>query len=1441
MNRPLIKILALILASIMLLGILASCKNGAQGNEETTVDGGDVSEETTKDNGDSTDETTEKEDVVLDGEYGSVISHSNKLSNAVQSYYVSDRSFYTIENLNMTAKYPVSAGSINKLASLSNKKGGVYIKDTMDAFIETTDGKVYYSSDSSAPARPNVFRIGYYYYDVHLLEQNFLSDYDTLNSKDIDVKIFDNKGSSSISSAKVRKGDGRYFLSINIKDSIDPYIASAKDAFSVPTEKYNAITFSIKSNAASSGQLYFVAGSHTDYTEDQVVNFSFANDGEYHTCTVILEHCQDFTGNITGIRLDLNGAAGEEICIRDIKFVGIDEGISAIMLDKTFHTYSDKLHHELHFVANKTTSNISAVGLITEIAVDTVDKLVVKDANGLHDTLDGVDWNSAEYVGFDIKNVGVFGYILPVHKNSGTLNVTIADGNYVIKQTSSLASQNYTIEAPEGSTDNDYRVGQRIYTDESHDFTAFLQEAEWERHPLQTITSINFVAYDAIRGDYVFDINGSGFNEPFFTKWNYHFSVNAIFESEVDRPIYIRTATDHGTLENAVLLSRKNLVLPVELEVAKNFGFEKEEPIFDAGDRTYGETMFPLYISAGKKLEINILNLYQNWGNFPIKQLSSIQFFVPYYHLSVGTTETSCIMPWYGRGNDLWTLPDFRSISSPYWFELEGDAYSNQPQHTHAGYQYFLQYTDANGNYSASEIVRNHVNSYGPIYAEVDMEYISYDGRIKVTYTHTEMPQTDEHRAYYTIKYEILKDISFTDFSKDFSFYSFKGHSGYYKKMGYLNENNEIVHKNTNGSTTPEALVLGNNHPYVALYDLEPIAGSSAVNNNTNIGFVIANSDITLGGEKFDGNFIITGKDYTYSLSLNVGETTLKAGDTMSIDMVISPWGWYTSTDDTNMQNIRQDSAIDPFTVTVNDGEKIESSFIPKVLSTNGKSAEFTLSGGANNVAVRVYGFEKLTAPKIYELVDGEWVEYVVSSHKTPDKAGNYNYYDGYYVYYDGDGTYSYAFVVNMDNVESRTFKIEAEKDFKKWPAKPVVTTDTITNVFVSANDLYLAASAECFGLKNVVMMEEDGGYVRFYGDGVSNEGYMTVYSNDSSKITGQYIFVKYRVPSTLNANTAFQFFTSTIYSEAKGNGDYLYSSKLVKDNEWHVLVVDIAASNLSAFVPNDDGTYTAKHLRFDVFDTLVSTENYIDVAYIGMADSIEEVCALEESLKSNNNYVAEVVLSQNTSQTATYKTATGEILSGKPSDDNKEDDKETVYIHPDSGKVLSSAPYLSRIDFINGFGDGDIPYPNKGGCSHTPGLVNKVDLEGIDIGAQYLVLSGWTMVYGGWNGILYSVDGGLTWINATLANKDAFGDASSAIIEATESATKTTGFDAYKAGSSYQGDFSTPDKASGVKADLSAYAGQTVNVIFAAASAQNANELCIIGYIENVAVPSAE
>jgi hypothetical protein len=134
------------------------------------------------------------------------------------------------------------------------------------------------------------------------------------------------------------------------------------------------------------------------------------------------------------------------------------------------------------------------------------------------------------------------------------------------------------------------------------------------------------------------------------------------------------------------------------------------------------------------------------------------------------------------------------------------------------------------------------------------------------------------------------------------------------------------------------------------------------------------------------------------------------------------------------MQDLRQNTCLDPLKISVADGELIDSTFIPRVKSTNGKSAEFTLSGASNNVAVRIYGFEKMTAPKIYEKVDGKWVEYVISSFGSPDKIGYEHYYDGYNVYYDGDGTYSYAFTINMDNVDSRTFKVVADEDFKGWP-----------------------------------------------------------------------------------------------------------------------------------------------------------------------------------------------------------------------------------------------------------------------------------------------------------------------------------------------------------------------------------------------------------------------
>ena len=312
------------------------------------------------------------------------------------------------------------------------------------------------------------------------------------------------------------------------------------------------------------------------------------------------------------------------------------------------------------------------------------------------------------------------------------------------------------------------------------------------------------------------------------------------------------------------------------------------------------------------------------------------------------------------------------------------------------------------------------------------MDYISDDGRIQVSYNHIELPETDELRAYYEIEYTVLADIEFADFAKDFSFYSMEGYAGSYRKIGYLAADNSIAHGTVNASSDPEVIKLGSQCPYVALYDLETTA-QSFINNNVNLGFVIYDSEMTIGGKACDAGFVVVGKNSKYSLSLDLENVTLKAGDTMKIRMIISPWGFYTSEDDTNMQQIRQNTCLNGIKLTVQDGELIKQGYVPSLKSSNGTSAEFTVTGGSNNKVVRVYGFEKLTAPVVYELVSGEWVALTLSSKDTSDSKGNAHYYDGYAVYYDRNGTYSYAFAFNMDGYESRTFKIVCE-DFTGWP-----------------------------------------------------------------------------------------------------------------------------------------------------------------------------------------------------------------------------------------------------------------------------------------------------------------------------------------------------------------------------------------------------------------------
>ncbi len=1138
-------------------------------------------------------------------EYGETIINANKLSNGVKAYYTDkSRDSYVISNQNMSLQYSLSKESQQLVRHIKNNNGNSYLENTMDIFI-TSNGKTYYASSSTEKTDANAYRLGYYYYDLHLQDQNFYGNMKVVSQKSFSTSIFQN--SNQVSNLTTSNGVISYTASGDDPYVFSPYSNDTRYCFAA--ESYNAITFSAKVTVSTTGHIYFAAGGSTYHTPEQIVSYTLIPDGEWHEYTVLMNGVPNYSGTVSSLRFDI-GVMGEKVEIKDICAAKLTSDAPDVVVERNLHVYSDKMNQVLHFVATKNTSGITALGMETKISEQTVEKLIVKDKNGTHSTVSNVDWNSAEYIAFDIKNAGIFGYILLNHENSGKLTVTPSNGFYVLRQTSSPS--NGILNTPNGNTNNDFYMGHRVYTDESHSFDTFLKEAEYERNPIATVSGSSFVGYDALRGAYKFTIDGTDFNEPFFNSWNKHYTADVTFEGiDEDRTVYIYTEAESGCGECAVILDKNNLTLPIPTMIFKNFVGENEEPIFYSGDKSYSETLFPLTAKANETVKVKVLNLYQNWGAFPLKQLSSIQFFWPYYHLSVGTTETSCISPWYGA-RDLWTLPDFRSQSMPYWYMLEGANFGNQPQHTHGGYQYFLQYTDKSGTHSATENIENRIQSSGPVYASVDMDYISDDGKIKVTYSHNEQAQTDELRAMYEITYTVLEDVTINDFKNDFSFYSFEGYAGTYQNMGYLDINNQVKHKATNGSATPELLILGDNCPYVSLYNLNGV--STFKTNNVNLGFVVQSSDFTVGGKKINENFVIVGENYKYRLSLNLDSVTLKKGDVLKLNMIISPWGYATSTDDSNIQEIRKNTCLNPIDVTVADGEKIDSVFIKKIKSTNGKTAEFTISGGTNNNAVRIYGFDTLTYPKIYEKVNGEWVEYIVSSINSADRRMNAHNYDGFGVYYDSDGTFSYAFNVNMDGGKSRTFKIVAD-EFKGFEEITEIKPSQPINTFITPKDLlFTAKNSVNKGLGNV-SLASDSSYIRFFGSGSASEaeGYFSPYFCSPDYSSGKYFVIKYRIPESNKGKTNFEFFTSTSSLSANA-GESFFVNNPIADNMWHIAIVDMSAEPLSTFSAVN-GEYNIKYIRFDIFNCIMAATDYIDIAYLGTTDDINKLCEYENSV----------------------------------------------------------------------------------------------------------------------------------------------------------------------------------------------------------------------------------
>ena len=163
------------------------------------------------------------------------------------------------------------------------------------------------------------------------------------------------------------------------------------------------------------------------------------------------------------------------------------------------------------------------------------------------------------------------------------------------------------------------------------------------------------------------------------------------------------------------------------------------------------------------------------------------------------------------------------------------------------------------------------------------------------------------------------------------------------------------------------------------------------------------------------------------------------------------------------------------------------------------------------------------------------------------------------------------------------------------------------------------------------------------------------------------------------------------------------------------------------------------------------------------------------------------------------------------------------------------SIHYFSRVDAINGFGpSGSTSVAYDMGSNDKTGIAHLV-YNGTSTDDKKLVMAGWALVEGGIEKYVWSADGGKTWSDVILVDRDKIDDAYAGLYNYTYSKYgNDVDFSDCVANSAYQG---TLGKAGGIGADLSAFAGQTVNVTFAAVPAADNDSLCILLHIEGVKV----
>ncbi|MBE7056073.1 MAG: hypothetical protein E7388_01350 [Ruminococcaceae bacterium] len=892
-------------------------------------------------------------DISADTPLAETVIYANKMSDKVQGFYNGEsRSEYTLEN---SETILVNDLGDSKLTTLSNKKGKAYFEDTLDYFIKDKDGNIYYSSKSNHSGRINTLRLGYYYYESHVYDMSFNSDGAYKVTKSCDIGSFE-KGDFVVSDNVEFKVDNKELVFSYEENSLTELFVE-KTGLSVDIEKFPCLNFVIGGGAENFTFIPFFDGIKSNNiieiqsgTPFNLKNFS--EEGKLLTGYIL-----SFTPK--GTYTTISAKASENRAQP-----------RAIALDKAAHFFSDKYHQEMHIVTHEAMNNLDSMGIEISISKSKVKKQISEKG----------------YIGFDIKKVGILGFIIPSDNSIDKLEMIEGPDAYTLIISKVL---------PENVPNNFHeKFGIRIYTDDTHSFNGLINTANQERNPVTSIEikgenkdNAEYLGYDYIRGMYRFNMDGSDFNEAYYETPNkYYEGYVSFLNNDLPRNAYVWFNTDNVCLESAVITDENNILQPVPLQVGKNFTGEGEEAFYLGGDPGYGDTIFPIKLDSNQQISFKLLNLYQNWGLTPLKQVSWIQFVCSYYHLSTGATESNCIAPYYFNGT-INTLPDFRCRSGHMW--------GNQPQFNSVGVPSFV----TSETYTGSKI-----NSYGPTYADIEYSYRDIeDGLYQYSLRHVEFPQTDENRTYYTITLDFLKNGELDELPLAI----FDSSDTFYDNFSYLDsENNEIEYDlkdliSKDGFTDS----LSNEGGFVSLYNINyPETGTRGCN----VSYIVKNISGKLNGKnytegvKFHVRLNNNDGSATFKILPDIDIIKFKKGDKLILDIVLLPWGAPDTEGNANTLKVRTDSVIKPADVEAHKGNVLADTWLPTVKCIE-NSAEFTLFGSDNNNAVSINGFTKLGCLKVeIKGENGQWNKYEIGT----------NEFDGYSVKYNSEtGNYNYSFI----------------------------------------------------------------------------------------------------------------------------------------------------------------------------------------------------------------------------------------------------------------------------------------------------------------------------------------------------------------------------------------------------------------------------------------------